>query len=231
MSTLRLRTVVFQMCILLVISHDQMWGQVVTGTILGNVTDISNAPISNAAVTVTEVNTGVSRTASTNDEGIYTIPYVSPGRYQVQVETTGFKKFLRDNIDVEAAGAVRVNAVMTPGDVRETVEVTAQSPVPKTDRAEVARTFSEQSVTELPLVDRNFQGLAALTAGVSPDASLFRTFAVRERIKVQFRAEAYNLTNTPHWGNPNTSVSSGSFGQITETSAERQLQVAARILF
>lgn len=66
---------------------------------------------------------------------------------------------------------------------------------------------------------------------VNYDASLFRTFAVRERVKVQFRAEAYNLTNTPHWGNPNTSVSSGSFGQINSTSAERQLQVAARILF
>ena len=168
MSILRLRAVVFSICILLAINPTQTRSQVVTGTILGSVMDISNAPIANAAVTVTEVNTGVSRTASTNEEGIYTIPYVSPGRYQVQVETAGFKRFLRDNIDVEAAGAVRVNAVLTPGDVKETVEVTAQSPVLKTDRAEVARTFSEQSVTELPLVDRNFQGLAALTAGVSP---------------------------------------------------------------
>src|SRR5260370_13123296 len=167
MSILRLRTVVFSICILLVLGHTQGWSQVVTGTILGNVTDVSNAPIANAAVTVTEVNTSVSRAASTNEEGIYTIPYLSPGRYQVQVETPGFKRFLRDNIDVEAAGVMRVNAVMTPGDVKETVEVTAQSPVLKTDRAEVARTFSEQSVTELPLVDRNFQGLAALTAGPS----------------------------------------------------------------
>lgn len=109
---MRLRTVVFSMYLFFLTT--QSWSQVVTGTILGNVTDVSNAPIANAAITVTEVNTHVSQSASTNEEGIYTIPYLSPARYQVQVETPGFKRFPRDNIDLEASAAMRVNAVMTP---------------------------------------------------------------------------------------------------------------------
>jgi hypothetical protein len=63
------------------------------------------------------------------------------------------------------------------------------------------------------------------------DMSVFRAFPVTERAKVEFRSEFYNLTNTPRWGNPNSSVNSGNFGQITSTSGEREIQFALRLLF
>ncbi len=66
------------------------------------------------------------------------------------------------------------------------------------------------------------------------DFSLFRTFPVAERLKLEFRAEFYNLTNTPHFSNPSGNVSSASFGVITGTLSgygNRQTQMALRLRF
>jgi hypothetical protein len=63
------------------------------------------------------------------------------------------------------------------------------------------------------------------------DFSAFRNFPLGERRRVEFRAEFYNLTNTPRWGNPQSSVNSGSFGQILSTSGEREIQFALRLMF
>jgi hypothetical protein len=61
------------------------------------------------------------------------------------------------------------------------------------------------------------------------DSSVFRTFPVRERIRLQFRAEAFNTTNTPRFGNPAATVTSGGFGNITSASNERQLRFAMKL--
>jgi hypothetical protein len=63
------------------------------------------------------------------------------------------------------------------------------------------------------------------------DLSIFRTFPIRESIKIELRGEAYNLTNTPIWDNPNGNVNSGSFGQVLSASGQRQIQLGARIRF
>jgi trimeric autotransporter adhesin len=64
------------------------------------------------------------------------------------------------------------------------------------------------------------------------DASLFKTFSVREKVKAQFRAEALNLTNTPQFGNPSTSINSSTFGQITsQINHPRLIQLGVRLTF
>ena len=65
------------------------------------------------------------------------------------------------------------------------------------------------------------------------DLSLFKAFPITERIKFEFRAEAFNIANHPQFSNPNTDISAGNFGQITSTlqASERQIQFAARVLF
>jgi hypothetical protein len=65
----------------------------------------------------------------------------------------------------------------------------------------------------------------------SYDVSLFRDFPIHERVKIEFRAEAYNLTNTPRFGNPVNNVNLGDFGQILTASGEREIQFALRLLF
>ena len=66
---------------------------------------------------------------------------------------------------------------------------------------------------------------------VNYDLSLFRNFALAERARLEFRAEAYNLTNTPRWGNPVNNVNNADFGQILTASGERELQFALRFTF
>jgi len=146
----------------------------VSATLLGTVTDTSGGLVPNASVSVTEMNTGVSRTASTTEAGVYSIPYLSPGRYKVEISAPGFKKFARDNVEVTVASSVRVNAVLEVGVQAETVQVVAETPLLQTDRAEVARTFSTQPLHELPLAERSPQAIVGLVAGVDPPSTNIR---------------------------------------------------------
>ena len=63
------------------------------------------------------------------------------------------------------------------------------------------------------------------------DLSAVRNFRLRERLRLEVRGEAYNVTNSPRWGNPTNSVNNGSFGQILSASSEREIQIAVRITF
>lgn len=99
-----------------------LFGQAVTGTLVGTVTDSSGAVVPNATVLTTETATGVVRRTQTNAEGWYTLPYLPPGTYRVEVEAPGFKKFIRDNIELRATMSTRVDVQLEPGQVTEVVE-------------------------------------------------------------------------------------------------------------
>jgi hypothetical protein len=69
---------------------------------------------------------------------------------------------------------------------------------------------------------------------INYDFSVFRTFPIRERVKIEFRSEFYNLTNTPHFANPSNNINTGNFGEITSTLSgygNRQIQFALRATF
>lgn len=144
------------------------WSQAVTATLLGSVTDSSGSVVPNTAVVATENGTGIARQTRTNEEGLYTIPYLPPGSYRIEMEAAGFKKVVRDNIELRATVSTRVDAQLDPGQVTEVVEVRGDTPLLQTDRSEVTRNFGAKSVTELPLANRSFQSLAGLLPGVSP---------------------------------------------------------------
>ena len=118
------------------------FAQAVSATLIGTVTDSSGATVPNATVTVIETQTGVSRKTTTTSDGVYTVPYLAPGVYRVEVENPGFKKFSRDNVGLAVSSTVRIDATLEPGAVSETVDVKAESPILQTDRSEVARNFS-----------------------------------------------------------------------------------------
>jgi hypothetical protein len=149
-------------------SASSAFSQAVSSTIVGTVTDQSGAAIPNAKVTITEMNTGVAHAITANENGNYTLVNIPPGRYQVGVEVTGFKKELKENIDVVVDTTARVDVQLSPGNVTETVEVSASAPVLKSDRADITTTIENVAVEELPMgMNRNFQELLTLVPGTT----------------------------------------------------------------
>ena len=63
------------------------------------------------------------------------------------------------------------------------------------------------------------------------DASLFKNFQIQERITLQFRGEAFNISNTPVWASPGTTVNAAGFGVITSATAQRVIQLALKLMF
>ena len=143
-------------------------GQAVNATLLGTVTDVSGAVVANAKVMITEINTGVSHSGQTNDSGNYTFSDMPPGRYEVTVEQSGFKKESRRDVNVEFNSSTRVDVQLQPGNVSETVVVTGEAAILQTDRTDTGRSIDAQMIEELPLgVNRNFQSLLDLVPGTS----------------------------------------------------------------
>src|SRR5438552_9269762 len=134
---LHLRTI----CVLLLIaalSVSTAFSQLVSATIVGSVTDASGAVVANAKIVLTETNTGVDRAGVANASGNFTYPNLPPGRYRVTVEVPGFKKEVRDGINLEVDSTSRVDLQLSPGSVSETIEVTAEAAALKTDRADIS---------------------------------------------------------------------------------------------
>ena len=122
----------------------------------------------NAKVTVTESNTGVSRTVNTNESGNYSFPNLPPGTYSVTAEQTGFKKATRAGVDVLVDTTTRVDLTLQPGQITETVEVTAESPILQTDRADIGRKIETVQLANLPTgYNRSFQSLLNLVPGTT----------------------------------------------------------------
>ncbi len=146
-----------------------MFGQAVSATLLGTVTDSTGAAIAKARVTATETSTGAIHESVTNDSGNYTFPDLTPGRYSVTVEANGFKKETHQNIDLLINSSTRVEFDLATGSVSETVLVTTAPPLLQTDRADISTKIESKQIADLPLgTNRNFQSLLNLVPGTAP---------------------------------------------------------------
>ena len=144
------------------------WSQALNGTLVGTITDGSGAIVPNAKISITEVNTNLARSSTTNESGNYSFANLPQGRYTVSVEQTGFRKATRENVDVTINSTVRVDVQMQPGQVSEQVTITAELPALQTDRTDTGRKLDARQVAELPLTqNRNFQGLVNLVPGAA----------------------------------------------------------------
>ena len=147
------------------------WSQNVYGTIAGVVTDTSGAAVANATITLTNVDTAQKRNMETDASGNYTFVNILPGRYKLEGEKAGFKKFLREPIIVQIESGVRVDITLAVGAQTETVEVTSETPLLQTETASLGQVVEQRSVTEMPLNGRNPLALVGLVAGVVPQGT------------------------------------------------------------
>jgi len=135
------------------------------GTILGTVTDNSGAVVPNATVDVTNTATNVNNHVQTSASGDYTVAYLQPGTYRVTVQASGFQKSVIADVTLQVAQQARVNAVMKPGAVSQTVEVQASAVALDTDTAAVTQTVTPTQIEQLPVENRNFVSLLFIGAG------------------------------------------------------------------
>jgi hypothetical protein len=158
---------VFASLIFLLSPHG--WGQAVSATLLGAVTDNTGAVVPNAQVQILESATGIQHAGVTNESGNFTFPDLTPGTYTVTAESQGFKKVTRTNVDVVVNTTTRVDLSLEPGSINETVQVTAAPPIMQTDRADVSANIEAHTLAAMPvLVNQNFQSLLTLVPGVGP---------------------------------------------------------------
>jgi len=144
--------------------------QLNTADILGTITDAAAAVIPGAKVTVQNLATNDTKTATSNATGDFIFNLMQPGQYTVTVEATSFRK-ATVSLAVSAGDRARANVQLQVGEVTQTVEVQAQSPALQTDTATLSTTVSAQAVQDLPLNGRNFVTLVQRTVGVAAGPS------------------------------------------------------------
>ena len=145
-----------------------VFSQAVNGTLLGTVTDQSAGLVAAAKVTALEINTGISRQATSNQSGNYSFLNLPPGTYNVTVEFAGFRKAVRERVDVGQNSTVRVDLELQPGQITEQITVDAEAPLLQTDRTDTGRRIETRQLAEMPLTqNRNFQSLLNLVPGAA----------------------------------------------------------------
>lgn len=142
--------------------------QTTFGSVVGNVTDPSGSPVPNTQVTLTNLGTNEKRTETTNAEGLYQFVNVLPGEYSVEVQKSGFKHFVRTPVTVQQETTTKIDLPLQVGEVSQTVEVTAQTPLLQPETSSLGQVITARQSNELPLNGRNPMNLVALVPSVVP---------------------------------------------------------------
>jgi carboxypeptidase family protein/TonB-dependent receptor-like protein len=153
---------------LLLLSCSSLLGQVTaTASLQGTVTDKTQAVIGNKAeVTLTNKQTGATRTTKTNDSGEYKFEALPAGIYTIKVTANGFSAAEAKDVEVFVGRTLTQNFTLSPGGVSETVEVTAAAPLIDQTKTDVSTSITPQQIQDLPLIGRDIADLAYLAPGV-----------------------------------------------------------------
>jgi hypothetical protein len=141
--------------------------QVSTGEISGVVTDQSAAVVAGAKVTAGNRETGASRQTATSADGSYVMTLLPPGDYDISVEAPGFRRLLRQNVQLQVNQRLRLDVVLEVGQTTETLQITGAPPLLESQSSAIGSVIPERFVNQLPLNGRNFVQLAILSPGVS----------------------------------------------------------------
>jgi hypothetical protein len=157
-----LGTAVLALCAL------SMHGQTAdTGAIAATVSDPSGALVAHAAIVVNSEGTGEKRDLATDGEGNFSVQFLPPGKYDLTVRATGFEPFMLNGVRVQITEVSRLKIQLTIGGAKEQIAVSAEPPLVQTENATLGRAIDQETVVDLPLVDRNFTEILGLTAGTN----------------------------------------------------------------
>src|SRR5438128_8781123 len=146
--------------------------QLPTATILGTVKDPTGAVIPGTSITAKSVETGLTRTGVSAEDGSYRLSALPVGAYEVRVELPGFRTELRSGLTLTVSQEAVVNFTLQAGAVEQTVVVTEDAPLVNTTSGALGGLVDEKKVAELPLNGRNFIDLTLLQPGITQHRGL-----------------------------------------------------------
>ena len=142
-----------------------------TGTISGTITDPSGAAIAAATVDVRNSDTGIVRTVTTDEAGLYYAPFLQPGHYVVSSTKEGFGRVERGDLLLQVGSKLAIDLSLPLKTTAETVTVTGEAPLIEPDKTDVSQTVSQTLSGNLPLNGRRWENFVLLTPGVTTDGS------------------------------------------------------------
>jgi hypothetical protein len=168
--------------------------QTTFATITGTVTDSSGAVIRGAAVSATNVETSVVTKATTNDDGVYTVPQLREGPYLLSITATGFREFIATDILLVTRDLRRIDAVLQTGGFEAAVKVTAGSAPIELETARIGDVRTADQLRTLPLNDPGIYSTLAITPMMSFRGGTY-TFAGSKYNQSQFAIDGTSMSD------------------------------------
>ena len=139
-----------------------------TSTFIGRILDQGDAVLPGVTVTATNTSTGVMRTTVTNAEGVYSMPGLEPGVYDVKTDLAGFASAIRERVTLAVNATITLDFRLNLAGVEETLTVTGEAPLIEATQSKFASTIDTQELQNLPMITRTVNGMLALLPGASP---------------------------------------------------------------
>jgi len=195
-----------------------------TFAVEGIVEDAQQAVLPGATVTIQNVSTGLTRTATTDAGGRFVVTALPPeGRYKVQVELTGFATQVRENLSFNAGQRAVLNFTLGLSSVQETITVAGDAPLVQTTSAEVTSTIDQRSFETLPVKERNYFRLLTLDSNVVAAGTGSNAVNVGGSEVWNFGTYVDGTNNHSKWLTLQRAPQLGSSGFAIETVKEVQL--------
>lgn len=177
----------------------------INGSLHGQITDASGAPIAGATVTVKNTLNGFARVITTDGDGRYLAANLPLGSYSVSASAASFAPITQTGIDLVAGSDLTISETLKPGDVATTVEVTSEAPMIETTRTDISRTISTAETQNLPLPSRNPYNFILFQPGVTghpnPENGIPRTVNTNGLVdRVNYQLDGMVDTETDRYG-------------------------------
>lgn len=144
-----------------------IYGQEYRGTITGTVTDPNGAVVPTATVTLQNIETNITATASTNEDGSYTFPLLTPGKYKITVTAANFKTTVRENIQLNVGDRLTTDFQLELGTTNENVTIVANADVIEQGSVSTGTLVTQRQIEELPLAEGAPYTLATQAPGIN----------------------------------------------------------------
>lgn len=214
-------------CVLILATSVLAQSQATTGNIEGRVLDPKEAAVPGASLTATNQQTGLEKTATTNDDGLFIINFLPPGLYTVRANATGFSQAEVKDVIVTVGGNSPLDVTLSVGGASGIVTVSSEAPVIETNLSSVSTTVNSRAIENLPVNGRNYLDFATLTPGVIRDQNREGDLAVGGQKGTLNNLQVDGVDNN----NTFTALPATAFGLPRSINTPRQLQLAVKFDF